>query len=62
MKELRRFAVATRTIRVALLLASGLALVGAAMLGPDGPNGDVAFKLLLGGVALYVFSRIFERR
>ena len=49
-------------MRTALLLASGLALVGAALLGPEGPNGDVAFKLLIGGVALYVFSRVFDRR
>jgi hypothetical protein len=47
--------------RSLLLLASAVAIAAAAILGPDN-DGDTAFRLLLIGIALYVVSRILDKR
>jgi len=49
-------------VRSVLLALSGIAIAAASVLGPVGANGDTAARLLLLGLALYVVSRILDKR
>ena len=49
-------------VRSVLLLLSGVLIAAAAIIGPEGETGQLAFRALLMGVAIYVVSRILDKR
>lgn len=49
-------------VRSVLLLASGVAFAAAAIVGTEGETGDLTFRMALFGIALYVVSRILDKR
>lgn len=49
-------------LRSLLLLASAVAIAAAAIVGVQGDDGDTSFRLVLFGFALYVVSRILDKR